>query len=114
MVSLPAHVDGPLPVVDVKSLLMAPTSPVTLDSSLQTISVDVMAITGNSATSFGDKLNIFHDTEILAIIHRTKSKSTGLASTTVWGWQGRQRQLDTREEQKLQDLAKRYGASVVR
>jgi len=57
---------------------------------------------------------VFHDTEILAIVHRVKSKASGLASTSVWCWLGKQSSLRDREEKKLHELSKRYGTSAVR
>ena len=79
-----------------------------------TISVEVLVITGNAATPLSRNLDTFYDTEILSIIHRTKSKSTGLANTAVWCWLGRKSILGDREGKKLNDLAKRYGTTAVR
>lgn len=107
------HVDEPLPRVDVRSLENSQTRPISLDANVQTISVDVMAITGNTASAISRDTNVFYDTELLAIIHRSKSKSSGLVSTSVWNWQGRQCQLGEREQRKLQELAKRYGSTLV-
>ena len=57
---------------------------------------------------------VFYDTEILAIVHRVKSKASGLASTSVWCWLGKQSCFRDREEKKLHELSKRYGTSAVR
>jgi hypothetical protein len=80
---------------------------------MSTISVEVMVIIGNTATAITNPCNVFYDSEVLAIIHRSKIQSTGLVSTTVWGWRGKRSSIGKREERKLQDLAKRYGTSLV-
>jgi hypothetical protein len=83
------------------------------DPDIVGISVDVMAVTGSTANSISHNMNIFYDTEILAIVYRSKSKSKGLVSTQVWGWRGKRSQVGEREERKLQELAKRYGTALV-
>lgn len=77
-----------------------------------TISVDVMTITGTTASPISQTRMIFYDTEILAIVHRSKSRSSGLVSNVVWGWEGKRATLGEREQRKLQELAKRYGTSA--
>jgi hypothetical protein len=77
------------------------------------VSVEVLAIAGTTATPVPQNIDIFYDSEILAIIHRTKSKLSGLASTSVWGWLGRRTVLGDQEHRKLQELATRYGTSCV-
>ncbi|KAJ7780539.1 hypothetical protein DFH07DRAFT_433564 [Mycena maculata] len=104
-------VDEPLPRVDVSPLVKAYTAPTPSQDSL-TIQVDVMAIAGSTASPLG-LTHIFYDTEILAIIHRSKSKSTGLISSTVWSWQGKNSRMGSSEERKVTELAKRYGTSIV-
>ncbi|KAJ7446184.1 hypothetical protein B0H11DRAFT_2085464 [Mycena galericulata] len=105
------HIDEPLPRVDVSPLIQGYIAPdPSLDS--QTIQVDVMAIAGSTAIPLG-LTHIFYDTELLAIIHRSKSKTTGLTSSTVWSWRGKSSSLGSSEERKLAELAKRYGTSIV-
>jgi hypothetical protein len=72
-----------------------------------------MIITGTTAVAVSREYSIFYDTEVLAIIRRSKSKSSGLAATTIWGWHGKNSHFGEKEERKLQDLAKRYGTSIV-
>lgn len=79
----------------------------------QSISVDVMTITGYAAISLSQDQSIFYDTEILAIIHRSKLLESGLVSTMVWVWQGKHSTLGEKEERKLQELARRYGTTPV-
>ncbi|KAJ6587043.1 hypothetical protein DFH09DRAFT_1142397 [Mycena vulgaris] len=105
------HVDEPLPRVDVSSLI-ATSGLSGLSSDLQTIQVDVIAISGSTAVPLG-LTHIFYDTEILAIIHRSKSNSTGLINSTVWSWQGKSSSMGSGEDRKLAELAKRYGTSIV-
>ncbi|KDQ57757.1 hypothetical protein JAAARDRAFT_130791, partial [Jaapia argillacea MUCL 33604] len=76
--------------------------------------VDVMAIVGTSATTLNTDISVFYDTEVLAIVHRSKSNVSGLVATKVWGWLGKRCKCGEREERKLQELAKRYGTSLVR
>ncbi|KAJ7217929.1 hypothetical protein GGX14DRAFT_357559 [Mycena pura] len=104
------HSDEPLPIVDVSPFTRY--KPHSSSKDLQTIQVDVMSIAGSTAVPLG-LAHIFHDTEILAIIYRAKSNSTGLISSTVWSWQGKSSSLGSSEEHKLAELAKRYGTSVV-
>lgn len=102
-----------LPEVNISKLLNSPPKPSEQPADILTISVEVLVITGTTATPLSRNLDIFYDSEILAIVHRTKSKSTGLASTTVWCWLGRRSLLGDREERKIHDLSKRYGTSAV-
>ncbi|KIM40211.1 hypothetical protein M413DRAFT_446377 [Hebeloma cylindrosporum] len=100
------------PEVNISKLLNSPVKPFEQPPDILTISVEVLAITGTTATPLSRNLDIFYDSEILAIVHRTKSKSTGLASTTVWCWLGRRSLLGDREERKIHELSKRYGTSA--
>ena len=104
---------APFPEVDISTLFNSPPKPSEQPTDILTISVEVLAITGTTATPLSRNLDIFYDSEILAIVHRIKSKSTGLASTTVWCWLGRRSLLGDREERKIHDLSKRYGTSAV-
>ncbi|KAH9830829.1 uncharacterized protein C8Q71DRAFT_716327 [Rhodofomes roseus] len=107
------YVDEPLPNVDVVTLLNSGCSPYAPDADVQTISVDVMTIIGNGATAVRRDTHIFYDHDVLAIIHRAKVRSAGLASTKVWGWKGKHSRLGEREEQKLQGLARQYGTKLI-
>ncbi|KAL1715806.1 hypothetical protein EV715DRAFT_255726 [Schizophyllum commune] len=104
--------DGPLPKINAQALLQRPPRPDKKDK--QTISVEVLHISGNNATAVPDaSANIFYDNEVLAIIHRHKSKKSGLVDTTVWGWKGAKSELGEREERKLGELAKRYHTEII-
>ncbi|KAF9469993.1 hypothetical protein BDZ94DRAFT_1303627 [Collybia nuda] len=87
---------------------------VTCSPVTQNISVDVMIITGNIATSLSREESIFYDTELLVIIDRSKSLESGLVSTVMWAWYGKRCTLGEREKRKLQELARRYGITAVR
>ncbi|KAK0461206.1 uncharacterized protein EV420DRAFT_186624 [Desarmillaria tabescens] len=106
------YTDEPLPHVDI-GRMVAKSPPTRQDGSVNTISVDVLIISGGSATTITQDINVFYDTEVLAVVHRSKSKSSGLASTTVWAWQGKASQLKEKEEQKLKELAARYGSHYI-
>ena len=104
--------DAPLPIVDVDSLIME-NSCYTADSDLQTISVEVVSIVGAAAAPINRDMNVFYDSETLAIVHRFKVKSSGLVSTKVWSWIGAKSQINEKEERKLQELARRYNTTLV-
>lgn len=57
---------------------------------------------------------VFYDTEVLAIVHRAKSRSSGLVQTKVWEWVGRKAEFGEKEREKSIELAKRYGTERVR
>ncbi|GLB37538.1 hypothetical protein LshimejAT787_0405890 [Lyophyllum shimeji] len=100
------------PGFNLDSLIKRPVRPAFLGPGTTTISVEVMAITGTTASTLTKDMTIFYDTEILAIIYRSKSQHSGLVSTAVWGWEGKRAKLGEREQRKLHELAKRYGTSV--
>jgi hypothetical protein len=106
--------DKDLPDVDIDIIAESSKQIYAPDENILTISVEVMVIIGNSATTVKHDYDVFYDSEVLAIIHRSKAKSTGLVSTTVWGWQGKRSKVGEREERKLHELAKRYGTVLVR
>jgi|ERR1700722_4491636 len=108
------HGDSDLIGVDVDALIGSNRSPYTPNNQTLTISVEVMVITSGTATTLARDFNVFYDSEVLAIIHRSKINTTALVSTTVWGWRGKRSKVGEREERKLQDLAKRYGTVLVR
>lgn len=112
LISLSDFDDGPLPQVDI-SLLSVGGPPYVPDSTVRDISVDVMIIDGPSSTALSTDINIFYDGEIIAIIHRKKSVSSGLVATSLWAWKGKGSQMGDAEERKLKELASRYGTSVV-
>lgn len=127
----------PLPKLNIDALLKEASSSYTSVSNkhidASTISVEVLVISGSNATVIPlqkqhqeQAVTVFYDAEILAVIHRSKSKSSGLVSTAVWGWFGKNmntntnRSQDSRElngneleRRKLEELAKRYGTSLV-
>jgi hypothetical protein len=107
------HTDEPLPRIDIGALVNANAHKFMPSPFEVTISIDVMHIAKSTATSISRDTHVFYDTEILAIIHRWKSKSSGLVSTKVWSWQGRRSRCGEKEDHKLQELAKRYGTNLV-
>ncbi|KAL0575053.1 hypothetical protein V5O48_006898 [Marasmius crinis-equi] len=108
-----SHVDHPLPPVDYNALMKTRRNTQRKNSDATSISVDVMHIQGNTSTPLSQDVNIFYDTEVLALVHRYKSKSSGLVATAVWGWFGKNSQPGERERNKLEELAKRYGTSII-
>ncbi|KAH9986530.1 hypothetical protein BJV74DRAFT_844539 [Russula compacta] len=108
-IEIPFH-DEPLPRIDLDNLL--PPFKYQHGTDITTISVDIMSITGATATGVKGDANIFYDSEILAIVHRAKMKSSGLVETTLWGWEGRRSQIGEREQRKLKDMARHYGTKL--
>lgn len=107
-------VDGPLPSVDISTMKNMANASFSPDTNEITISIDVLRIAGNSATALlSDEMDVFYDTEVLAIVHRFKSKSSGLVATRVWSWRGWESRLVDAGAQKLQELCKRYGTDLV-
>ncbi|KAJ3934002.1 MAG: hypothetical protein NXY57DRAFT_1047546 [Lentinula lateritia] len=72
-----------------------------------------MIISGNNAAVLSRETDIFYDAEVVAIVHRSKSKSNGLVSTTIWGWLGKNCEAGDLEQNKLEELSKRYGTNVI-
>jgi hypothetical protein len=103
-----------LPPYQVKDLANLKIEPWTPSDDVQPISTEVMTITGSTAAPITNDVHVFYDTEIIAIIQRTKSKSKGLVVTNVWAWIGKHATLGDKENKKLHELAKRYGTTLVR
>lgn len=108
------EVDSPLPAVDINAMKNMTNPSFSPDPNELTISVDVLRIAGNSATALlSDEMDVFYDTEVLAIVHRFKSKSSGLVATRVWSWRGQESRLLDVGAQKLKELCKRYSTNLV-
>lgn len=103
--------DIPLPSFDVIKLLRSRQTPPLSSPDIKTISVDVLSINGTSSNTVSHDTNIFYDSELLAIVHRYKSKSSGLVSTNLWIWNGKKSIIGEKEERKVQEVAKRYNTS---
>ncbi|KAH9012020.1 hypothetical protein EDB85DRAFT_1044168 [Lactarius pseudohatsudake] len=71
-----------------------------------------MSVTGATAIGVKGDTGVFYDSEVLAIVHRFKTKTTGLVETSLWSWQGRRSQTGEREERKLRDMARHYGTKL--
>ena len=97
----------------ITDLLKSPPPPPQQSDDIQTISVELLSIVDNAATVISESQGIFYDSEILAVVHRVKSKASGLASTSVWCWLGKKTRLGDREDKKLQELSRRYGTRAV-
>ncbi|KAG8936879.1 hypothetical protein FRC02_010741 [Tulasnella sp. 418] len=105
--------DGEVPsVIDVEAIL-ASRNPYVPPPDHQTISVEVLSIVGNTSIPITSNPHIFHDVEVRAIIHRIKSKSSGLVTTRVFGWRGRMAQVGATEARKLGELATRFGSNLI-
>ena len=83
------------------------------DPDVHPISTEVLSIAGAVASSVSHDAHIFYDSEVLAIIYRSKTKSSGLVSTKVWAWHGAKSHAGEKEERKLQELSRRYNTSLV-
>ncbi|KAF8322294.1 hypothetical protein DL93DRAFT_2205857 [Clavulina sp. PMI_390] len=109
------HDDKPLPRVDVAALLAeaAKPPPLSFDPTFKPISTDVMSIRGRSASPVTVQPHIFYDSELRAIVYRSKDLSSGLASTTIWTWTGKNATVGPDETWKIKDLESRFGTKVV-
>ena len=108
-----AHQDEPLPHVELDKVFVAQVEYRPSPEKVTSISVDVMSVRGaTSAGVKGSDMNVFYDSELMAIVHRYKTKSTGLVETTLWSWQGRRSPMGEREERKLTDMARHYGTKL--
>ncbi|KAI0305774.1 hypothetical protein B0F90DRAFT_1948159 [Multifurca ochricompacta] len=105
------HETEPLPFVDLDELLLPPFD-YQHNLDVSSISVDVLSVAGATATSVNCDTAVFYDSEILVIVNRFKTKSTGLVETTLWSWEGRRGQIGEREERKLKDMARHYGTKL--
>jgi hypothetical protein len=102
-----------LPNLNIEPLIKPPVL-FSADVKSETISVDVMLVTGTTATVIPQHQAIFYDTELLVIVYRSKSRTTSLVSTIVWAWRGKRCTLGEKENKKLQELGNRYGTAAVR
>ena len=87
------------------------------DPDLNTVSVEVKVLEGMLATDMvkgPNNIFVFYDSEIIAIVHRAKSRSSGLVTTKVWEWRGRKSEGGEKEESKAQELARRFGTTLVK
>lgn len=85
-----------------------------LNPDLRTVSVEVMSVVHTSAIPVQRDTSIFYDAEVLVIVHRAKSRESGLVATKVWCWKGKKCRFGGKEEKKVGELARRYGTSAVR
>lgn len=104
-----------MPKLDVAALLKVerPTEFVP-NPDLRTVSVEVMSVIHTSAVPVQRDTNIFYDAELLVIVHRAKSRESGLVTTQVWCWKGKKSHFEEKEEKKVGEIARRYGTMAVR
>ena len=103
--------DEPLPQYDVTSLVSLFTRMPAPNARSTTISVEVISV-GSPTNNVVPDHHIFHDDEVLAIIHRSKGNDS-LVATSVWGWKGKNATDWDNKEPRLLELAKRYGTTLV-
>ncbi|KAG1816103.1 uncharacterized protein BJ212DRAFT_211869 [Suillus subaureus] len=106
------HANETLPNVDVDALLKFVPPTFGPDPKIHTISVEILSINNGTAIPVLRDTHIFYDTEALVIVHRVKARDSGLVSTKVWCWHGKQCQFGEREEKKADELARRYGSTL--
>lgn len=112
---LAGHADKPSPKLDVRVLLekAASSPPLSFDPSLKPISTDVLSIRGRIASPVTTQPHVFYDTELRAIVYRSKDVVNRLASTTIWAWRGNAAKVGDDEKWKIQDLESRFGTKVI-
>ena len=104
--------DEPVPSINASKIWSASPPKFTPDSDLHTVSVEVLNIVGGTSVEISkgvDNVYVFYDMEVLAIVHRAKSRSSGLVATKVMAWKGRKGSIGEKEEKKLGELAKTKG-----
>lgn len=100
--------------VNIAVLLAAHNQPASVpDLDWTTISVKVVNVMQEHALLDEKLKHIFYDSELLIIIHHSKSQKTTLERKTVWRWAGRKSKHGEREESKAAELTKVYGTSAV-
>lgn len=109
------HSDKRLPKLDVVGLLSNAASPppLSFNPSFKPISTDVLSIRGRAASPITTQPHVFYDTELRAIVYRSKDMSSGLASTTIWTWRGKNAKVGDDEGWKIRDLESRFGTKVI-
>lgn len=105
----------PLPRLDIGSILTSSSSPPTpsFNPSATPISIDVLCISGRSASPISSHQHIFYDSELRAIVYRSKDIRSGLATTTLWTWKGSNAVSGDAEEWKIRDLESRFSTKAV-
>lgn len=86
------------------------------EADMHAVSVEVLSIENGVATEVARGVggfHIFYDAEVLAVVHRAKSRASGLVISRVWAWKGRNCAPGELDMRKLGDLAKRYGTELV-
>ncbi|KAG8213638.1 hypothetical protein J3R82DRAFT_10327 [Butyriboletus roseoflavus] len=107
------HVGEPLPKLDIAALLkMERPAEFVPNPDLRTVSVEVMSVVHTNAVPVQRDINICYDAEVLVIVHRAKSRESGLVATKVWCWKGKKCLFGEKEERKVGELARRYGTSA--
>ena len=110
---LTERADAPLPKIDVDALLKFVPPTFNADPKIHTISVEILSINNGTAIPVLRDTHIFYDTEALVIVHRSKSRESGLVATKVWCWHGKKCRFSEREEKKTGELTRRYGSALV-
>ncbi|KAF9518106.1 hypothetical protein BS47DRAFT_1389287 [Hydnum rufescens UP504] len=114
-VSIQSGREGSFLKLDVPSILASsPTDSLAFDPSFTPISTDVFSIKNRSATPVPSDPYVFYDTELRTIVYRCKDTRRGLASTTIWTWQGDNAVVGEAEEWKVRDLESRFGTKAIR
>ena len=75
--------------------------------------MDILCISGNTATAVTREPNVFYDTDVIAVIHRLKEKIGQLVSNKVWIWRGKRAEFTEKEERKARELAERFHTTGV-
>lgn len=109
------HADKPSPKLDISDLLEKAVSPPppSFNPSFKPISTDVLSIRGRNASPVTTQPHVFYDTELRAIVYRSKDVANGLASTTIWTWRGNAAEVRDDEGWKIRDLESRFGTKVI-
>ena len=101
-----------LPTVDAQKIRAAAVEASSLELGT-VVSVDVLSIQISSTPTLPeDAQDTFYDSELLCLVLR--AKRNGLMATSLYVWRGTAHRHSPEEDQKLDDLASRYRAPIVR
>lgn len=103
------------PKIDINAILSSSPSPppASFNTSATPISVDVLSISGRTASPISSHQHIFYDAELRAVVYRFKDPQSGLAATSLWTWKGKEAKVGEAEEWKIRDLERRFSTKAV-
>lgn len=102
--------------IELEKILNNPPAPGVIPTSSSPVSTEVYVVEDTKVAEVlqGDSPRVFYSTEIICVIYRCESRDTGLLVSVVWGWRGKDSNFTEKKRTRLEDMAQRYGTSLVR